>query len=70
MKKYFYLLVMVLLAIQFVSCSNDDDETTVSELEKSYLSIEGATYNDGDFTAAVSFNCNKVAKADRLHEHK
>lgn len=54
MKKYFYLLVMVLLAIQFVSCSNDDDETTVSELEKSYLSIEGATYNDGDFPAATT----------------
>lgn len=54
MKKYFFLLVMALFAIQFQSCSNDDDESTVSKLEESYLSIEGATYNDGEFPTATT----------------
>ncbi len=54
MKKYFYLLVMALFAIQFQSCSNDDESgEAISELEKNYLSIENAVYNKGEIPAAT-----------------
>lgn len=54
MKKYFYLLFMALFAIQFQSCSNDDESgEAISELEKNYLSIENAVYNKGEIPAAT-----------------
>lgn len=54
MKKFFYLLAMALFAIQFQSCSSDDETESVSELEKNYLSIENAVYNDGEFPSATT----------------
>lgn len=54
MKKYFYLLVMALFAIQLQSCSNDDESgEAINELEKNYLSIENAVYNKGEIPAAT-----------------
>ncbi|MFU2358876.1 hypothetical protein [Prevotella sp.] len=55
MKKYFIFLLMALFAIQFQSCSNDDDsKEQISELEKNYLSIENAVYNKGNIPAATT----------------
>ncbi|MBQ6211146.1 MAG: hypothetical protein IJK42_15475 [Prevotella sp.] len=54
MKKYFYLLALALFAIQFQSCSNDDETESTSELEKNYLSIENAIYNNGSFPTATT----------------
>lgn len=54
MKKYFYLLVLALFAIQFQSCSSDDETESTSELEKNYLSIENAVYNSGSFPTATT----------------
>lgn len=54
MKQYFYLLALALFAIQFQSCSSDDETESTSELEKSYLSIENAVYNNGDFPTATT----------------
>ena len=51
MKKCFYLLVVALFAIQFTSCSRDDE---VSDLEKYYFSIENAVYNKGKFPSATT----------------
>lgn len=45
---------MALFAIQFQSCSNDDESgEAISELEKNYLSIENAVYNKGEIPAAT-----------------
>ena len=55
MKKYFIFLLMALFAIQFQSCSNDDEsKEQISELEKNYLSIENAVYNKGEIPAATT----------------
>lgn len=44
---------MALFAIQFQSCSNDEPSEVISELEKSYLSIEHAVYNKGKIPTAT-----------------
>ena len=56
MKKYFYLLAMVLFTIQFQSCSSDDDGDVppLPELEENYLSIENAVYNAQEFPEATT----------------
>ena len=54
MKKYFYLLALALFAIQFQSCSSDDEAESTSELEKNYLSIGNAVYSKGDFPTATT----------------
>lgn len=54
MKNYFYLLAMALFAIQFQSCSSEDEIVSTSELEKNYLSIENAVYNKGVFPEATT----------------
>lgn len=46
---------MALFAIQFQACSNDEDAgDSTSELEKNYLSIENAVYNNGEFPTATT----------------
>lgn len=55
MKKYFYLLLMAMFAIQLQSCSSGDEAAeSVSELEKNYLSIENAVYNQGAIPEATT----------------
>jgi hypothetical protein len=53
MKKYVYLLAMALFANQFLSCSSDDDSSSLSELEKNYFTIEKSIYNDGTFPSGT-----------------
>lgn len=59
-KKAFYLMSLLAVATTYVACSDDDNSgdnsnnETVSELEKSYFSIEDATYKGGDIPEATT----------------
>lgn len=54
MKKIVFLCgFLVLGSLLWWSCSNDDDEPQISELEKNYFSIEDASYKAGEFPAAT-----------------
>lgn len=67
MKKYFYLIAIALLAIQFQSCSKDDEAASISELEKKYFTIENAVYNNGAFPrATISEAIDGVDMSDQV----
>lgn len=56
MKNLMLVFAMLFVSVGFImtSCSNDDEEVAVSELEKSYFSIENATYTAGEFPTPTS----------------
>lgn len=53
MKKIFYILTVIFMAVQLHSCSNDKDVQNVSELEKNFFSIENADYVGGKIPDAT-----------------
>lgn len=54
MRKYFYLLMMAIMAISFQACSSDDDSGNGNKLEKNYLTIENAIYKTGTVPNATT----------------
>lgn len=67
MKKYVYLLAMALCATQFLSCSSDDDSSSLSLLEKNYFTIEKSVYNDSNFpTGTVDEIVNGVEMSSQV----
>lgn len=53
MKKLFYLPVVAAYAVMFAACSDDNDDPKVPELQQSYFTIEGATFQEAAFPVST-----------------
>ncbi|MBQ6965034.1 MAG: hypothetical protein IJP82_05020 [Bacteroidaceae bacterium] len=68
MKKYLLTIGVCLMGIAFIlSCSKDDDNDSISTLQKEYFSIENANYVAGSLPSATTaaFDSQNISYNDR-----